>query len=124
VAAFLKAVNQRQPELLWQAGIGDGRIRVVERLPSADNESAESQTKLIARIRELRASAESLGGSLIIEQAPATIKNLVNAWGDFGSAGVIMQRVKHKLDPNNTLSPGRFGFETTHFSNSHPASVG
>jgi FAD/FMN-containing dehydrogenase len=109
---------------MWQAGVGDGRIRVVERLQSADNGSAESQTKLIARVRELRASAESLGGSLIIEQAPAAIRDLVNAWGDFGSAGVIMQRVKDKLDPDNTLSPGRFGFETTHFSNSHPASAG
>ncbi len=111
VAPFLKAVNQSHPELLWQAGIGDGRIRVVERRQSADNESQESQTKLIKRIRELRDIAERLDGSLAIEEAPAAIKNLIHVWGNFGSAGGIMQRVKRQLDPDGILSPGRFGFE-------------
>jgi FAD/FMN-containing dehydrogenase len=109
--SFLELVTRTQPaELLWHAGVGDGRIRVVERRQSADNDSEELQTEMIERIRKLRARAESLGGSLIIEHAPASIKNLVNPWGTFGSAGGIMQRVKQHLDPDGILSPGRFGF--------------
>jgi glycolate oxidase FAD binding subunit len=36
------------------------------------------------------------------------IKREFDAWGDFGSAGELMKRVKQQLDPQNVLSPGRF----------------
>ncbi|MDX6306529.1 MAG: hypothetical protein QOI77_3498, partial [Blastocatellia bacterium] len=52
--------------------------------------------------------AEALGGSLVIESASEEIRNEFDAWGDFGSAGELMKRVKAQLDPLNSLSPGRF----------------
>ncbi|HEV7472655.1 MAG TPA: FAD-linked oxidase C-terminal domain-containing protein [Pyrinomonadaceae bacterium] len=111
VGQLLALIERAKPsESLWQAGVGDGRIRVVECRESADNDSEESQVNLIERVRELRAYVESLGGSLIIEHALAAVKNMVSAWGDFGSARGIMKRVKQQLDPHGILSPGRFGF--------------
>jgi glycolate oxidase subunit GlcD len=115
VASFLERLDQapfpNQPsESMWQAGVGDGRIRVVDRLQHADNDAEEFQKRSVGRIEELRAIAESFGGALVIEQAPAEIKARANAWGRFGSSAGLMQRVKRELDPDGILSPGRFDF--------------
>src|SRR5204862_2865223 len=95
---------------MWHAGLGDGRIRVVDRLQHADNASAEFEEKLTGRIQERRSAAESIGGALILEHASAKIRARVNAWGSFGSSAGLMQRVKQQLDPDEILSPGRFDF--------------
>jgi hypothetical protein len=106
---------------MWQAGVGDGRIRVMERLQDM---SPEIRGETIRRLETLREQAQSVGGALIIEDAPAEIKTRVNAWGTFGSSAGVMRRIKTQLDPNCILSPGRFDFETTPVSRSHPASAG
>lgn len=111
-------------ELLWHAGIADGRLRVVALLQQTDKEPEVFQEETVARIEELRATAKSLGSALIIEQAPTELKHLVNAWGTLGPSAGIMQRIKQQLDPDGILSPGRFRFENELFSNSHPASAG
>jgi len=116
VGSFLEKLDQapfpNQPsESIWQAGVGDGRIRVVERLQHADNEPEGFQSESVERIEELRAAAQSLGGTLIIEHAPAEIKARANAWGAFGSSAGLMRRVKQQLDPDGILSPGRFDLE-------------
>jgi hypothetical protein len=111
VGSFLQLLERTQfGELLWHAGLGDGRIRVVARLRSEDNGSEEQQTEFVEGVRELRAVAESLGGSLVLEHAPPAVKNALHAWGNFGAAGGIMQRIKQQLDAQDLLSPGRFGF--------------
>ena len=114
VGSFLEVLDLTRPgdysESTWQAGLGDGRIRVVERGQSTDNEPEGFASESVKRIVELTAKAQNLGGALVIEHAPAAMKNLVNAWGTFGSSAGIMQRVKHQLDPAGILSPGRFEF--------------
>jgi glycolate oxidase subunit GlcD len=112
IGSFLELFDRTQlGELFWQAGVGDGRIRVVARLRSGDNGPEEPDIEFIEGVRELRDVAESLGGSLILEHAPAAMKNALHAWGNFGAAGSIMQRIKQQLDAQELLSPGRFGFE-------------
>jgi FAD/FMN-containing dehydrogenase len=59
-------------------------------------------------LERLRQQAENLGGSLVLEKAPAEIKREFDAWGNFGAADELMKRVKLQLDPENQLSPGRF----------------
>jgi FAD/FMN-containing dehydrogenase len=86
---------------IWHAGIGDGRLRVIQNQGSNDNETVDA-------LKTLRAKAESLGGSLIIEKASDSIKNGIDAWGDLGSRRELMSRIKLQLDPNNVFSPGRF----------------
>ncbi len=95
----------------WQAGVGDGRVRVVERLQPKDNDAQA----LLIHVENLRALIAQLGGTLIIEHAPVELKRTVSAWGDFGSSAGIMQRIKHALDPLETLSPGRFDFQRVPF---------
>src|SRR6266545_1381649 len=112
VGSFLAklAEGAKSSELIWQAGVGDGCLRAVERLTDKDNEAQGLQRDTVVHIEKLRADAKSLGGTLIIEHAPAAIKNLANAWGSFGSSIGIMQRVKQQLDRDDILSPGRFQF--------------
>jgi glycolate oxidase subunit GlcD len=88
-------------ELQWQAGLGDGRLRAMARVPVYHREAVRA-------LERLRQRAENLGGGLIIERAPAEIKNEIDSWGSFGSATDLMKRVKQQLDPENMLSPGRF----------------
>jgi FAD/FMN-containing dehydrogenase len=109
LSLFLTEMDQRNdPEPRWHAGVGDGRIRVVERLQQTDNWPAVFLKETVARIEALRASATNLGGALIIEQAPPELKHFVNAWGNLGPAVALMQRVKNQLDPDDIFSSGRF----------------
>jgi glycolate oxidase subunit GlcD len=93
------------PTGIWHAGIGDGRLRVIHDQDANDHE-------IVNALKKLRVEAESLGGSLIIEKGPDSIKNGskngIDAWGDLGKRGDLMQRIKQQLDPRNVFSPGRF----------------
>ena len=79
----------------------DGRLRVIEN-PATDGDV------LVTSLVQLRAEAQTLGGSLVIESAPVKIKNSIDAWGDLGARGELMRRIKQQLDPADILSPGRF----------------
>jgi len=96
--------SDNTPGLMWHAGVGDGRIRVVDRCQ-------QTEDKTIASLDELRAAAQRLDSALIIENAPTEIKNRIGAWRTPVSTAGLMQRVKQQLDPNGILSPGRFGVE-------------
>lgn len=88
---------------MWQASVAEGRVRVIES-PNVDGD-------LLAKsLQNLRAESESLGGSLIVGSAPAEIKNTIDAWGNFGTRGELLGRIKQQLDPRNLLSQGRFVF--------------
>jgi glycolate oxidase subunit GlcD len=88
-------------EMQWHAGLLDGRLRAAARAPVYHQES-------VRVLERLRQRAENLGGNLTIEKAPLEIKNEIDCWGSFGSATDLMRRVKRQLDPENSLSPGRF----------------
>ncbi|HKO98321.1 MAG TPA: FAD-linked oxidase C-terminal domain-containing protein [Pyrinomonadaceae bacterium] len=91
--------------LEWQAGAGDGRIRIIEQ--SANTHGDDT----IRRIDSLRKVAAEMGGSLIIENLPPSLETVPSVWGKWSSSAALMGRIKEQLDPNNRLSPGRFGFE-------------
>jgi glycolate oxidase subunit GlcD len=88
---------------LWHAGVGDGRLRVI-------SSPAEDAGSCIASLERLRAVARARGGSLVIEDAPPEIKKAFEVWGGWSASVPLMQRVKNRLDPAATLSPGRFVF--------------
>ncbi|HMJ24777.1 MAG TPA: FAD-linked oxidase C-terminal domain-containing protein [Pyrinomonadaceae bacterium] len=87
--------------LRWHAGLGDGRLRAIAQAPVYHREAVRA-------LERLRRKAENLSGSLVLENAPSEIRNEFDAWGDFGSTTELMKRVKGQLDPENSLSPGRF----------------
>ena len=86
---------------LWQASVGDGRLRVEEEL-------TDDVIEKVASLEELRRAANSLGGNLVIENAPLSIKEKFDSWGDAGNASKIMRGIKAQLDGEDTFSPGRF----------------
>jgi glycolate oxidase FAD binding subunit len=46
--------------------------------------------------------------SLVIERCPTMLKHAIDVWGDPGPGVGLMRTVKAKLDPRNTLNPGRY----------------
>jgi glycolate oxidase subunit GlcD len=115
LGSFLEKLEQASGklQLRWHAGIGDGRIRVAERLATAENGAARSKTETVGRIEAFRRAAQIQGGALVIEHAETTLKNQIGVWGSFGSTGGLQQRIKEQLDPAALLSPGRFEFGVT-----------
>jgi glycolate oxidase FAD binding subunit len=59
-------------------------------------------------IENLRNFLSSIGGTLILQEAPLEIKQSFDVWGDIGSGLGIMKRIKSNYDPDNILNPGRF----------------
>jgi glycolate oxidase subunit GlcD len=110
---FLRRLNElsdsgRSPNLLWHAGVGDGRIRMFEQLPA----EANGESNWAKRIQQLRKTTHELGGSLVLEDAPTSLKSQLDAWGGWSNSAELMSRIKRQLDPCNLLSPGRFGFDS------------
>lgn len=65
-------------------------------------------SSMIESLNSLRAFVSSIGGHLILQEAPYEIKAGVSVWGDFGSGVEIMKRIKFNFDPDNLLNPGRY----------------
>jgi len=106
LSRFLRSVEQAGESSsgasrMWHTSVADGRIRAIEQ----DHGDYDQVAKLLQR---LRAEAEALGGSLVVENAHPEIKRRIDAWGTPGTHLGIMQRIKGQLDPQNLLSPGRF----------------
>jgi glycolate oxidase subunit GlcD len=97
---FLMEVIKTSPaDTKWHAGLGDGRIRLIDE-KGRDDEGP--------RIDWLRANATALRGSLIMERSSERIAAEAN-----GSRPElkIMARIKQQLDPTDMLAPGRFAFQ-------------
>ncbi|MCM3872507.1 MAG: FAD-binding oxidoreductase, partial [Pyrinomonadaceae bacterium] len=105
VGQFIEIVKDRFansfPKSLWQAGIADGRVRMME--PFGANTEEHSN-----QLTHLRSIAESFGGSLVIESASDELKLAMNAWGRRGNSDAVMKRIKAELDPRGLFSPGRY----------------
>jgi glycolate dehydrogenase FAD-binding subunit len=59
-------------------------------------------------LREVRAAAESGGGSLVLMAAPVEMRRDLGAWGTPPATLELMRRLKHAFDPQHVLNPGRF----------------
>jgi glycolate oxidase FAD binding subunit len=62
---------------------------------------------LHAALQLLRKTLDDQGGSLVALHRPEKMPPF-DAWGTPGDALPLMKSVKHRLDPANTLNPGRF----------------
>jgi glycolate oxidase FAD binding subunit len=56
----------------------------------------------------LRREAEAAEGSLILQDAPASLKARMDAWGKPGEGFGVMRRLKAEFDPRGLCNPGRF----------------
>jgi glycolate oxidase FAD binding subunit len=58
-------------------------------------------------LEQLRAVCALYGGSVVVVDAPAEVKRVVDVWGPVPALD-LMRRVKAQFDPEHRLSPGRF----------------
>lgn len=59
-------------------------------------------------VANVRSLLQANSGFLSLLQAPPTLKQQVDVWGDPGNALPLMRRIKHQFDPHALLSPHRF----------------
>ncbi|MGH3384284.1 MAG: FAD-binding oxidoreductase [Nocardioidaceae bacterium] len=60
-----------------------------------------------AVVERLRARATELGGSAVVLTGPRATRDRLDVWGPVGGLD-LMRRLKHELDPDRRLAPGRF----------------
>jgi glycolate oxidase FAD binding subunit len=60
-----------------------------------------------AAVEQLRSVCGRHGGTLVVVDAPASVKRSVDVWGPVPALD-LMRRVKDRFDPDHRLSPGRF----------------
>lgn len=83
------------------SGICHTGLLIDENDTAATDNAVTALGQLLERCREI-------DGNLVIQSAPADVKDKLKIWGDIGSSFVIMKRLKNQLDPTGMMSPGRF----------------
>jgi len=68
--------------------------------------SGPSGEEASASIADARAELLRLGGSLVVQAAPAGLR--ADRWGPPPASFPIMERIKQNFDPDRRLNPGRF----------------
>src|SRR5215217_2130800 len=86
------------PRITGHAGVGVTYVAL-----SGGDEEAKGQV-----VEELREIWVRRGGSVVVRQAPLSIKRRLDAWGPTGDYLGLTRRVKEKFDPRGVLNPGRF----------------
>jgi glycolate oxidase FAD binding subunit len=61
--------------------------------------------EVVEEVREIRVRRS---GSVVVQEAPLTVKERLDAWGAGGDYLGLTRRVKEKFDPGYTMNPGRF----------------
>jgi glycolate oxidase FAD binding subunit len=103
----------RVHHLRWKALIyatGIGWLRLECQAPAKNDPAERARTALVqlrGALQLLRTELENQGSSLVVMHVPVKMPTF-DAWGYAGDALPLMKSVKHRLDPKNTLNPGRF----------------
>ena len=86
------------PRITGHAGVGVTYVAL-----SGGDEEAKVQV-----VEELREIWVRRGGSVVVREAPLSIKQRLDAWGPTGDYLGLTRRVREKFDPRGVLNPGRF----------------
>jgi len=86
------------PGWVWYATLGLGFV-------TGEPRSAEA---LAAAVEPARARLSRGGGTLVVQAAPAVLRERVAVWGPPPAALGLMRSVKERFDPESRLAPGRF----------------
>ncbi len=73
-----------------------------------DKEDSEEMDRTVITLNSLLGDCRNVRGNMVIERAPAEVKERFKIWGETGSDFVVMKRVKNQIDPAGIMSPGRF----------------
>ncbi len=69
---------------------------------------ATGSDAIIRIVDQMRARLRPFGGSVVLLQLPAELRNVLDVWDCRSDALPLMREIKRRFDPNRTLSPGRF----------------
>jgi FAD/FMN-containing dehydrogenase len=72
------------------------------------DEEAEATARLRRFAQRIFEAAKAHRAQAVIEWCPATLKSMLNAWGEPGPEFALLQKVKTIFDPGGTFSPGCF----------------
>jgi len=61
-----------------------------------------------AQVGQWREQAAGMGGYLVLECAPLSLRRTVDVWGDMGGQVQAMRALKEGFDPRHRLNPGLF----------------
>ena len=86
------------PALVWYPTLGLGFL-------AGDPGPAEAVARAIAAARS---SLAGVGGSLVLQTAPAAVRALADVWGATPPSWPLLLSMKARLDPERRLVPGRF----------------
>lgn len=86
------------PGWIWYATLGLGFV-------TGEPRSVEA---VAAAVLSARAHLSLSGGTLVLQAAPAGVRERVPVWGAPPAAIDLMKSVKDRLDPSRRLAPGRF----------------
>jgi len=86
------------PGFAWYPGLGLGF------LSGSPVDPAAATAALLAA----REGLERMGGSLVLEAAPAAVRERVEVWGSPPSSIAVMRALKERFDPAGRLASGRF----------------
>ncbi|MGC8658770.1 MAG: FAD-binding oxidoreductase [Desulfomonilaceae bacterium] len=99
--AWTELLSDTQGALIASAGSGTAYAYFFGTQPSNGTKLAELSTSF-------RNVVQKHEGSMIVELAPAELKQELDLWGKPGRDFAIMKRIKDSVDPLNVLNPGRF----------------
>ncbi len=114
----LSALSSQTPSLLGSAAeIGDdlglrtvASARALHGVIRVRAVGSDSASVLAAFVQRLRAAAERLGGTLVIESASTDVKRAVGVWGVSAEAPDVqaMDALRAAFDPDRIINRGRF----------------
>ena len=109
VGDFLNTVLEVNDSSSWRVRVmglmGNGVVYVI----FSDFPDGEVPVQAVAgTVENLRDAAANVGGNLIVESAPTTLKRQIDVWGPVGRSFELMKAIKTRLDPIGLLNVGRF----------------
>ncbi len=116
-AGFWDAHQRTSAERWARISVPPAALRsVLERLPTGSRWWASPGVgsahwfdwDSVDAVREARAAAEALGGTLVLVAAPPEVKAELDAWGTPPATLDVMRRIRDAFDPHRVLSPGRY----------------
>ena len=109
VGDFVNTVLEMNDSSSWRVRatglMGNGVVYVIfSEFPDGEVPVQE----VVDTVANLRDAAANVGGNLIVESAPTTLKCQIDVWGPVGSSFELMKAIKTNLDPVGLLNVGRF----------------
>jgi glycolate oxidase FAD binding subunit len=72
------------------------------------NDPRAASDAVVRIVGHIRARLRDSGGSAVLLQLPAALRNVLDVWDCRSDALPLMREIKRRFDPHRILSPGRF----------------